>query len=72
MFEEVLYHGHKVSPAGRRLQIADPGRVCSEPSCATVLSRYNTAQTCHIHRPVRFPRIRGVNEAGRSLVEAPR
>jgi len=24
-----------------------------------VLSRYNQSDMCHLHRPVRFPRVRG-------------
>lgn len=28
-------------------------------SCETVLSRYNKREACHVHAPVKFPRIRG-------------
>ncbi len=35
------------------------GRVCRVEGCATVLSRYNRADTCHRHRPVVYPRVRG-------------
>lgn len=27
--------------------------------CDTRLSRYNRKRTCHVHTPVRYPRIRG-------------
>lgn len=34
-------------------------RVCTDFSCDTVLSRYNQREACHVHAPVKFPRIRG-------------
>jgi hypothetical protein len=34
-------------------------RACSENGCITRLSRYNTAEYCYLHAPVRFPRFRG-------------
>ena len=35
------------------------GRVCSQISCDTRLSRYNKREFCHVHAPVKFPRVRG-------------
>ncbi len=35
------------------------GRVCAKPGCETKISRYNKAEFCHAHAPVRFPRVRG-------------
>lgn len=35
------------------------GRVCSNPECDTVISRYNREAACFRHRPVVYPRIRG-------------
>lgn len=50
----------RVATSGKKPRVDDTRRVCSEASCATVLSRYNTNKFCHLHRPVRFPRVRGV------------
>ena len=51
-----------VRPGNRRRKpkVASDGRVCESPNCRTVISRYNTSDFCHRHRPVRFPRLRGV------------
>ncbi len=35
------------------------GRGCAKPGCETKISRYNKAEFCHAHAPVRFPRVRG-------------
>ena len=44
----------------RRLKTYDEGRVCGTDGCKTVLSRYNRAEFCHTHKPVKYPRLRGV------------
>ena len=36
------------------------GRVCSTHECTTLVSRYNRSEFCFTHRPVHFPRMRGV------------
>lgn len=43
----------------------ETGRVCAKKGCPTKLSQYNKAEFCHVHAPVRFPRVRGkiLNEA---------
>lgn len=43
----------------RRPRTVEGRRVCAEAECDTVLSRYNSSEMCHNHRPVRFPRVRG-------------
>ena len=43
----------------RRPKQYNPGRVCQDEGCDTVLSRYNRADACYKHRPVVYPRIRG-------------
>lgn len=35
------------------------GRTCAKPGCETKLSQYNKAEFCHVHAPIRFPRVRG-------------
>jgi hypothetical protein len=44
----------------RRPKIYDEGRVCVSKACETVLSRYNRAEFCFVHNPVKYPRLRGV------------
>lgn len=44
---------------GRRPKSVDSHRECSEQGCTTILSRYNLRDTCRLHTPIRFPRIRG-------------
>lgn len=34
-------------------------RVCSDTQCETKLSMYNKRDYCHVHAPVKFPRVRG-------------
>jgi len=45
--------------SGKSPKTVDQVRVCSESSCDTKLSRYNTHHACYRHRPMRFPRVRG-------------
>ncbi len=49
-------------PSGRsrRPKTAEPGRVCAAEGCDTVLSKYNRSEFCNVHKPVRYPRLRGV------------
>lgn len=49
----------KIRPTGRRPKTVDGVRVCAMEQCDTRLSRYNRKRTCHVHTPVRYPRIRG-------------
>ncbi len=44
----------------RRPKTYDEDRTCAHTDCTTQLSRYNRAEFCHTHRPVRYPRLRGV------------
>jgi hypothetical protein len=44
----------------RRPKTYATGRVCSTKACETVLSQYNRADFCHVHKPVKYPRLRGV------------
>jgi len=43
----------------RRPKTYKSGRVCGDESCSVQLSRYNKADYCFNHAPVRFPRLRG-------------
>ena len=44
----------------RRPKTYDEDRTCAVDECTTLLSKYNRAEFCHTHRPVRYPRLRGV------------
>jgi hypothetical protein len=44
----------------RRPRTFTTGRVCAEPSCRTVISRYNRADYCFSHSPTTYRRLRGV------------
>lgn len=48
-------------PSGRsrRPKTYNANRVCTSSECETVLSKYNQREFCHVHAPVKFPRIRG-------------
>lgn len=35
------------------------GRVCKDDECDTKLSIYNKRDYCHVHAPIKFPRVRG-------------
>lgn len=56
---DVLHRGSVPRP-GRRPRSVDTRRRCREEGCNTVLSRYNQGDTCYLHAPVVFPRVRGV------------
>ena len=51
--------GDRMRPLGRPPKQAQPDRVCREPGCTIVLSRYNTAPACRLHTPPKFGRVRG-------------
>ena len=44
----------------RRPKKYTEGRVCGATECTTVISTYNRADFCFRHRPVKYPRLRGV------------
>ncbi len=49
-------------PTGRlrRPKTAAEGRICKRDDCSVIISRYNTAEYCNLHRPLKYPRVRGV------------
>ncbi len=50
--------GHRVRMEGRAPKRMEAGRVCAFPGCDTKLSSYNRRDTCYVHSPIRFPRVR--------------
>ena len=56
---ETTLTGHKLQGKRRRPKTVEGLRVCAAMECTTRLSRYNRKGTCHLHTPVKFPRVRG-------------
>lgn len=49
----------KLTGRSRRPKTVEGLRICAAQECTTRLSRYNRKGTCHLHSPVKFPRVRG-------------
>ncbi|HSJ34243.1 MAG TPA: hypothetical protein VLB85_04255 [Acidimicrobiia bacterium] len=58
--DSLTIRGSRLISSRRRPAATDARRVCGDASCETILSRYNQHDMCHRHRPVTFPRVRGV------------
>ncbi len=56
---ETTLTGRKLTGKRRRPKTVDGYRTCTAKECSAVLSRYNRKDTCSIHTPVKFPRVRG-------------
>ena len=59
MAEIIIQRGRSVISRPRAPKAIEGKRLCAEPDCETVLSRYNKRTTCSIHTPTHFPRNRG-------------
>ena len=57
MSETIL--GRRFTGRRRAPKTIEGRRICATTACETVLSRYNRKATCHVHSPVKFPRVRG-------------
>jgi hypothetical protein len=53
------FKGEKIQSGRRPSRTYAKGRVCAVGGCETKLSMYNRREFCHVHAPVRFPRVRG-------------
>jgi hypothetical protein len=53
------YKGERIQSGRRPSRTYANGRVCAHQGCGTRLSMYNRREFCHVHAPVRFPRVRG-------------
>ena len=51
--------GRKLTGKRRRPKAIEGVRTCADSDCTTRLSRYNRKGTCHMHTPIKFPRVRG-------------
>lgn len=51
--------GRRFTGKRRAPKAVDERRVCASKKCETVLSRYNRKSFCHVHAPIKFPRVRG-------------
>jgi len=58
--ETLTLRASRLGTNRRRPRAIEGRRVCADSACETVLSRYNPSDLCQTHRPVRFPRVRGV------------
>jgi len=49
-------------PTGRsrRPKTFNTGRVCAHETCSTRISLYNRSDSCFVHAPKHYPRLRGV------------
>lgn len=56
---ETTLKGRKLAGKRRRPKAIEGVRICAFTECTTRLSRYNRKGTCHLHSPVKFPRVRG-------------
>lgn len=52
--------GSRPRGRSRRPRTSPNGRVCASTRCGTILSRYNRSPLCNRHKPITYPRIRGV------------
>ena len=57
MSESII--GRRFAGKRRAPKSVDERRVCGAGRCDTILSRYNRKTTCHVHAPIKFPRVRG-------------
>ena len=55
-----ILQGARPGNRRRKPKTYSEGRVCASDACTTHISRYNKAEHCYKHRPVHFPRMRGV------------
>ncbi len=56
---ETALKGHRLRGGTRPSKQFTEGRVCAERGCDTKISIYNRREFCHVHAPVKFPRVRG-------------
>jgi hypothetical protein len=55
---EPYFVGSVARMRGRAPRVFEQGRVCMEDQCETKLSRYNWAEYCSVHQPVRYLHLR--------------
>lgn len=51
--------GKSIKGVSRASRAYSQGRICADSECDTKLSMYNKREYCHVHAPVKFPRVRG-------------
>lgn len=59
MTTDTRYSERRAHLSGRAPRRFTAGRVCTHPECTTLLSTYNSKETCFRHSPLAFPRTRG-------------
>lgn len=56
---EKHYYAKTPKQRMKKLKVVEGTRVCKEPGCATVLSKYNQDPLCYLHLPPKKVRTRG-------------
>lgn len=51
--------GQRLTGGVRPSRSYGEGRTCKEQGCDTKISMYNRREFCHLHAPVKYPRVRG-------------
>lgn len=57
---DLAMRANRPGASSRRPKTYTAGRVCGFDGCETLVSRYNRSDFCFSHRPVNYPRLRGV------------
>lgn len=57
---EMVLRAHRPGSRIRRPKRYEIDRVCIAEGCTTVMSMYNRGDHCFRHRPVTYPRVRGL------------
>ena len=59
MAENTVIRGSRPRELPRPNRVYTEGRICSNEGCETRISKYNKAQFCWTHAPLRYPLTRG-------------
>lgn len=51
--------GQRLQGGIRPSRSYEKGRTCKIEECPTKISMYNRREYCHVHAPLKFPRVRG-------------
>ena len=57
---ELTMRATRPGQRSRRPKSVERHQVCATEDCSTIVSRYNLSDHCFRHRPVKYPRLRGV------------
>ena len=66
MGDKFAIRGERPVGLPRASQQYAEGRVCAQPGCTTLLSKYNRREKCWAHAEMKVPRLRGRKPAAGS------